>query len=127
MGNRAQIDAIAKILPFPVVSTWHATTPPELPSPEYLAAAARQNHADLATARAAVVVVHLGNPLETWVEMGAAITRGIPVLTIYLDGMLDALPISVRNVDQFPITWCAGVLETERIAGRITAWFRGLP
>jgi hypothetical protein len=125
MGNRRQIDAIGKLLPVRVVSTWHAADPPELPSPEYLAAAARQNHADLATAKAAVFVTHRGNPLETWVELGAAITRGIPVLVFYPVGTLDALPISVRNVNHEPVTWCAQG-ETEWIAKWIAAWFSGV-
>jgi nucleoside 2-deoxyribosyltransferase len=125
MGNRRQIDAIAKLLPVPVVSTWHTKPPPDLPSPEYLAAAARQNHADLATATAVVAVVHRGQPLETWVEFGAALARGIPVLVFYPVGTLDALPISVRTVDREPVTWCAQG-ETDWIAKWIGAWYGAL-
>lgn len=129
MGNRVQIDNVAQRLTkagLRIVSTWHAMEPPAEVTAAYLADAAKRNHADLATATHAAFVVHRGRPMETWVELGAAIARELRVLVLHVpDAIPLSLPASVQAVQHEPVAWRAYRDETKWIADRIQAWLRG--
>lgn len=125
--ERSTIAALAAILRakgLPIVSTWHDLPVPEHPTSEVLAKASSANHRDLRSAQAAVFVVHRGEPMETWVEFGAAFQR-IPCLVLHHAGQ--RLPISVRTED-FPVEhdivpWW---YDDAWLAERIEAWHGAL-
>ena len=110
-----------------IASTWHDLPVPEHPTSDVLAKASSANHRVLRSAQAAVFVVHRGEPMETWVEFGAAFQR-IPCLVLHHEGQ--RLPISVRTED-FPVEsdlvpWWDRQGDATRIANRIEAWHGSL-
>ena len=103
----------------PIVSTWHDLPIPKHPTSDEKAKASSVNHRDLRSANAAVFVVHRGEPLETWVELGAAFQR-VPCLVLHHEGQ--RLPISVHVVESDLVPWWDGQGEPTWIAERIGVW-----
>ena len=109
----------------PIASTWHDAKIPEHPTRDERIAASRVNHRDLDRADAAVFVAHRGQPLETWVEFGAAFKR-IPCFVLHHEGQ--KLPVSADRADivAAPLEWHDTTTELAWLADRIEAWYGAL-